>query len=123
MQGRILYIEDNDINRERLKYFLKRLNYQMIEADSGRNGITAAYSELPNLILLDTSLPDVKGAEVVKILKSTPELRHIPIVALTLRSDEWEACQQAGCDGHLFKPFGKMQLEDILHLFLEKATA
>lgn len=124
MQGRILCIEDNIVNRERLKYFLNSLNYHTLEASTGRDGITTAYRELPNLILLDTSLPDVDCLQVIKSLKSTPELRHIPVVLLTLKIEDWVTCQKAGCNGYILKPFGKMQLEETLQLFLgHQATA
>lgn len=118
MTDRILCIEDNVVNRERLKYFLNSLNYDVLEASTGREGIITAYRDLPDLIMIDANLPDIESQQVIKNLKATPALRQTPIILVTLNRDDWEIYEKVGCDGTLLRPFDKRQVEEVLHAFL-----
>lgn len=123
MANRILCIEDNIVNRQRLKYFLNSLNYEVLEASTGREGIIVADRDLPNLIMIDTDLPDNTTDQVIKSLKATPALRQIPIILVTLKHDDWETYEKAGCDGYLLRPFDKRQVEEVLRCFLNHEVA
>ena len=76
---KILMIEDNEQNRDALSRRLQRHGYDVITAIDGRQGITIAQAELPDLILMDLNLPDVDGWEATRILKEAPETQAIPI--------------------------------------------
>ena len=78
----------------------------VLEASTGTDGVRQAREGLPDLILMDISLPELDGWEATKILKADPGTAHIPIVAVTahvLAGDE-ERSRTAGCDGYLPKP-------------------
>lgn len=104
---RILYVEDNDDNVYMLKMRLELLdNYEVLVADNGETGCTAAIAERPDLILMDLDLPVVDGWEATRRLKSSAETRDIPIIALTAHamSGSREKALAAGCDDFDTKP-------------------
>jgi two-component system, cell cycle response regulator DivK len=78
-----LIVEDNELNRDMLTRRLERRGYEMLSAANGEEGVDVARRALPNLILMDMSLPVVDGWEATKRLKSAPETAAIPILALT----------------------------------------
>lgn len=107
MTTRILVIEDNVDNREILRDLLTSVGYAVIEAATGPQGICAAATHAPDLILMDLHLPGMDGYEATRRIKADPALRHIPIIAVTsyaLSGDDVKAFQ-AGCDGYIAKPF------------------
>ena len=87
-------------------HFLRMSGYQPIEAATGEEALELAYRYLPDLILLDMSLPGIDGWEVTAELKRNEKTQHIPIVALTAHAlqTERQRTERAGCDGFLAKP-------------------
>lgn len=106
MSKLILYIEDDPANRLLVRRVLEAAGYKVEEAVDGPSGVQKAQASLPDLILLDINLPDVDGYEVVKMLRRTPGLRQVPIVALTanVMKGDRERTLEAGCNGYLQKP-------------------
>jgi two-component system, cell cycle response regulator DivK len=103
---RILLVEDNELNRDMLSRRLERRGYQVHIAVDGKQGLDMAGTVSPDLILLDLSLPEMDGWEVLRRLKGDEVLRRIPVIALTahaLASDR-ERALQAGFDEYDFKP-------------------
>lgn len=121
---KILMIEDNEQNRDALSRRLQRHGYDVITASDGRQGITMAQAELPDLILMDLNLPDVDGWEATRILKEAPETQAIPIMAMTahaIAGDE-ERALQAGCDDYHAKPVEFQRLLTQIEALLTKTT-
>ncbi len=106
MSKLILYIEDDPANRLLVRRVLEAAGYRVEEAVDGPSGVQKAQASLPDLILLDINLPDVDGYEVVGLLRRTPGLRKVPIVALTanVMKGDRERSLEAGCNGYLQKP-------------------
>jgi two-component system cell cycle response regulator DivK len=104
--SRILIVEDNEMNRDMLSRRLERRGYQVILAMDGRQGLAAARSEAPDLILMDMSLPEIDGWEVTRQLKSDDTTRSIPVIALTAHamSSDRQKALAAGCDDYDTKP-------------------
>ncbi len=102
----ILIVEDNELNRDMLTRRLERRGYEMLSAADGVQGVEVARSALPDLILMDMSLPVMDGWEATKRLKSAPETAAIPIVALTAHAmnGDRERALEAGCDDYDTKP-------------------
>lgn len=103
---KILLVEDNEDNRDMLSRRLERKDFLVILAVDGLDGITKAKEELPDIILMDMSLPVIDGWEATKTLKSTDITKDIPIIALTahaMSSDRTKALD-AGCDDYDTKP-------------------
>ena len=102
----LLLVEDNEDNRIIYSTVLRHLGYEVIEAQDGVEAVELARSALPDLILMDISIPVIDGWEATQVLKRDPDTRHIPIIALTahaLASDR-EKAMEVGCDGYLAKP-------------------
>jgi two-component system cell cycle response regulator DivK len=124
MQGpTVLYIEDNDDNRTLVKRILMAEDIRVLEASDGAVGYDLALTCLPDLILMDINLPEIDGYEWTARLKSVPELKGVPIVALTanvMRGDR-EKSMAAGCDGYIQKPVDVDRLPDQVKSFLKGA--
>ena len=86
---KILIVEDNPDVRRVLNLSLRRLGYEILEANTGGSGITLTLSESPDLVLIDLSLPDVvSGLEIARAIKQNPRTAEIPLVALSGHSEQ-----------------------------------
>ncbi len=105
----IIVIEDEAQIRRFLRTTLTSEDYQVVEAETGKQGLTEAAMRKPDLIILDLGLPDMDGVEVVKELRSWSS---VPIVILSARSQESDkiSALDAGADDYLVKPFGVGEL-------------
>lgn len=103
---KILLVEDNEMNRDMLSRRLKRKQYEVAIAINGDEGVTMAHTLSPDIILMDMSLPVMDGWEASRSIKSAPETRSIPIIALTAHamSGDREKALAAGCDDYDTKP-------------------
>jgi DNA-binding response OmpR family regulator len=102
----ILIVEDNEMNRDMLSRRLARRGYAVSCAMDGQTGLRMAQSEVPDLILMDVTLPDVDGLEITRRLKADERTCRVPIIVLTARamaSDREEAFA-AGSDDYDVKP-------------------
>lgn len=103
---RILCVEDNDDNIFTLHRRLTRWGHTVLIARDGLEGIAMAKSERPDLIVMDLSLPALDGWEATRRLKTAPETKHIPILALSAHAmvRDREKALAAGCDDFATKP-------------------
>lgn len=107
MSKRILVVEDEEDNRRIVRDLLTSVGYEIIEAVTGLEGVTAAETHRPDLILMDIQLPGLDGYEATRRIKANPTLCHIPIIVVTsyaLSGDDVKAFA-AGCDAYIAKPF------------------
>ena len=108
----ILVVEDEKDNRQILRDLLGNAGYELTEAENGEEAIAAAAERRPSLILMDIQLPIVDGYEATRRIRSNPDLRSVPIIAVTshaLAGDEDKALA-AGCDGYVSKPYSPRDL-------------
>ncbi len=105
-KSRILVVEDNQDNMTLITDILESLNYTVIPAYDGHQGVKLAQSEVPNLILMDLSLPLKDGWQATREIKQIEALKKIPIIALTAHamSGDRERALEAGCDDYVSKP-------------------
>lgn len=116
LMKKILIVEDVEMNIDLLEQLLED-DYDIVKAMDGKQGVTMAELEKPDLILMDMSLPVMDGWEATRRIKGNPALQHIIVVALTahaMKGDE-EKAREAGCDDFLTKPLD----EDLLFERLE----
>ncbi len=116
----LLVVEDNPDNRLTLKAILKN-QYHIIEANDGEDGLEKAISILPDLILLDISLPKMDGFEVVKRIKAHGPAGKIPVIAMTahaMKGDK-ERILTAGCDEYVSKPLDPQMVTDTVKRWLQ----
>jgi two-component system, cell cycle response regulator DivK len=112
MTKRILVVEDQEDNRRILRDLLTTVGYEIMEAEDGARGVTAAEAERPDLILMDIQLPIMDGYEATRRIKANPDLKAIPIIVVTsyaLSGDEDKA-RAAGCDDYITKPYSPRAL-------------
>jgi CheY-like chemotaxis protein len=104
--AKILLVEDNEMNRDMLSRRLQRKGFEVITAVDGAQGLEQARSAVPDLVLMDMSLPAVDGWEVTRRLKADPATQAIPIIALTAHAmaGDREKALEAGCDDYDTKP-------------------
>jgi two-component system, cell cycle response regulator DivK len=105
-KNRILLIEDNIDNFELVRYLLEREGYEVLAAYDGQGGLDISRRELPDLILMDLSLPVIDGWTAARMLKDDPLTSQIPLLALTahtLPGDRKRAIE-SGFDGYISKP-------------------
>lgn len=122
MGNTILCIEDNPHNMLLLKRVLQAYGYNMLEAETGLDGLRLAEENEVDLILLDINLPDIDGYEVLRRLHTHPKtsLNTLPTVVLSanaLRGDDQKALD-AGCNVYLTKPIDLQELKETLARFV-----
>jgi CheY-like chemotaxis protein/nitrogen-specific signal transduction histidine kinase len=121
---RILYVEDSPQNRDIVRRYLVD-DFEIIEAEDGEHGLERAAREVPDLILMDLSLPRLDGWEATRRLKANPALKHIPVIALTAhaaREDQTRA-RAAGCIEYLTKPLERDVLLTTIRKHLPRGTS
>ena len=93
---KILYVEDNEMNRDMLGRRLSRRDFEVIFAFDGQEGLDKMKSENPDLVLMDMGLPVLDGWEATTKAKEDPEISGIPIIALTAHAMEHDhhACEK-----------------------------
>ena len=113
----VLLIEDNELNRDMLKRRLERKEFIVSFAEDGQSGIDMAKHEMPDIILLDLSLPIIDGWNVARKLKADSNTKHIPIIALTAHAmkGDREKALNAGCDDYDTKPVNLEGLLEKMH--------
>ncbi|MBN2565754.1 MAG: response regulator transcription factor [Candidatus Eisenbacteria bacterium] len=107
MSKHILAIEDDKDILELITYNLEREGYDVTGVTSGEDGVDAAISEKPDLVLLDLMLPGMDGLEVCRKLKAEPETAHIPVIMVTAKGEESDIVTglELGADDYVTKPF------------------
>lgn len=117
---RILIVEDNEMNRDMLSRRLQRKGYSVAIAEDGEQGITMACTGIPDLILMDISLPLVDGCEATRRLKANSRTCHIPVIVLTAHAlvRDRERAFEAGCDDYDTKPVDFSRLMGKIESFL-----
>ena len=118
--SRILVVEDNPDNMILICDILISLNYQVVQAVDGEQGVAMAESERPDLILMDLSLPRLDGWHATRKIKANTTLTHIPIIALTAHAliGDREKALAAGCNDYLSKPINFRALANKLDAHL-----
>ena len=104
---KVLYVEDNDDDVYMLKMRLELLgDFEVLAAEDGEKGCEMAATERPDIILMDLEMPVVDGWEATRRLRSNPQTRDIPVIALSAHTlaGEREKALAAGCNEFDTKP-------------------
>lgn len=111
---RLLIVEDEKDMMEILTFRLEAAGFEVIQAYDGQEGLDKAYSQSPDLILLDLMLPRIDGYQVCRKLKSDVKYKKIPIIMLTARASEKERKMglECGAEAYIIKPFDPQALMD-----------
>jgi two-component system cell cycle response regulator DivK len=123
MPKTVMIVEDNELNMKLFHDLVQAQGYRTIETRNGIEALDLARTHRPDLILMDIQLPEVSGLEVTKWLKDDPELRSIPVVAVTafaMKGDE-ERIREGGCEAYLSKPISVGKFIETVRSFLESS--
>ena len=118
--NKILIVEDVELNLELLVQLLED-DYELVIARDGAMGLEMAAAEIPDLILMDMSLPVLDGWEATRAIKANDKLSHIPVIGLSAHamSGDQQRALAAGCNDYLTKPIDEDLLAEKLHYFLD----
>ncbi len=102
----VLLVDDFQDNREMYATYLEHSGVRIAEAANGQEALEQAFSLLPDLIVMDLSLPGIDGWEATRRLKADERTKKIPVLALTSHALEGfsDGAKAAGCDGFVTKP-------------------
>lgn len=122
MPKKVLVVEDNSDNRILITDILESLDYEVTVAIDGEEGVRMASELVPDLILMDLSLPKMDGWEATGQIKNTEGLERIPIIALTAHAmvGDRERAIAAGCDDYITKPIDLRALATKLQQYLSQ---
>lgn len=120
-EAKILVIDDNPLNIELVSDLLDANGFRVYSAQSGEEGIRLARELLPDLVLMDVSLPGIDGVSATKELKADPATRSIKVVGLTAHAlkDEETTALNRYFDGYLSKPFDTRTFIATIKRFVE----
>ena len=115
-----LIVEDNALNLKLMRDLLEASGIATLQTKDGKEALELARQHRPDVILMDIQLPDVSGLDVTRWIKADPELKHIPVIAVTalaLRGDE-ERVREAGCDAYITKPISVTNFLEVVRRYL-----
>jgi two-component system, cell cycle response regulator DivK len=122
---KILIVEDNEDNWQILSRRLRRRGYDVVVARDGKQGLTMAKSDRPDLILMDMNLPLLDGWEATRLIKKDPKAKNTPVIALTAHAltGDRDKALEAGCDDYHTKPVELPRLLEQIEAQLQKRAA
>jgi two-component system cell cycle response regulator DivK len=117
---RILVVEDNPLNLKLVRDVLSFAGYDVLEAQSGEEGLRVAEESAPDLVLMDLQLPGIDGTETLRRLRQGTLGPHVPVVAVTAfaMAEDKQRASQAGFDGYVEKPISVRALPGQIEAFL-----
>lgn len=117
----VLLVEDTEDNRFMMRRLLEMTGYRVVEAMNGEEAVKLAKSELPQIILMDLSLPVIDGLAATRLIRKLPKLESIPIIAVSAHdtSDFQSEAIQAGCNSYVTKPIDFNELEVLIAQLLQ----
>jgi two-component system, cell cycle response regulator DivK len=117
----VTIVEDNELNMKLFHDLLEAHGYRTVATRNGMEALDLARKHRPDLILMDIQLPEVSGLEVAKWLKEDPELKAIPVVAVTAfaMKGDGERIREGGCEAYLSKPISVAKFIETIRRFLE----
>jgi len=120
MAKTVLIVEDNELNMKLFRDLLEAHGYETSGTSNGVEALDLVRTMRPDLILMDIQLPQVSGLEVTRWIKDDPELRAIPVVAVTafaMKGDE-ERIREGGCEAYLSKPISVGKFIETVRRFI-----
>jgi len=108
----VMVIEDEEALSLLLTYNLEKEGYEVVAVTNGLNAVAEVERRLPSVIILDWMLPEISGIEICKLIRSKPDIKSIPIIMLTAKSQEEDKIKglSAGADDYVTKPFSVPEL-------------
>lgn len=108
----VMVVEDEEAISMLLSYNLEKEGYDVITVANGLNAVSEIEKSMPSVIILDWMLPEISGVDICKLIRSKPDIKNIPIIMLTAKSQEEDKIKglSAGADDYVTKPFSVPEL-------------
>lgn len=122
MKKKVLIVEDNELNMKLFHDLLEAHNIETIQTRDGRLAFDIAKENRPDLIIMDIQLPEVSGLDITKRIKEDPELRSIPVIAVTafaMKGDE-QKIREGGCEDYISKPISVTTFLEVVKMYLNQ---
>jgi two-component system cell cycle response regulator DivK len=118
----ILIVEDHEKNRKLVRDVLKFKGYEVIEAETGEEGVRLALERRPSLVLMDIRLPGIDGVEALRRIRADVTTRAIPIMAITasVMTEDRQKIMDAGFDAYQSKPLNMKHFAAAVEQLLER---
>ena len=119
---KILIVDDEECIQTVVQFGVQMVvDWEVLIASSGHQGIEAACAEKPDVILLDVMMPDMNGIDTFKVLQADPQTAQIPVIFLTAKAQTSERRQfnDLGVSGVITKPFNSLDLPDLIAKILD----
>lgn len=121
MRSKVLVVEDYEDTREFMKFLLQDYGFDVSEATNGFEAIEAVSKQVPDLILMDISMPGMDGLTATKKIREHQTAKATPIIAITAYGEMAQRkALEAGCNASLSKPIDFADLEPVLSQYLSK---
>jgi CheY-like chemotaxis protein len=107
--GRVLVVDDSPFMIRLVTYILESAGYETASAENGRMALDMIAKQPPDLVFLDTMMPEMDGLETLRAIRANPQTRDIPVLMLTAKAqaDDYKLAKDAGANGYLTKPFNQ----------------
>lgn len=125
MKKTVLIVEDNELNMKLFNDLLEAHGYGTVKTREGTRVLEIAREHKPDLIIMDIQLPEVSGLDLIRWLKESQDLRHIPIIAITafaMKGDE-DRIRETGCEDYMSKPISVLGFIETVRKHLDKTTS
>lgn len=121
----ILIVDDFDDTRLLLRTWLEKKGYRVIEAEDGKEAVTTAASQLPDLIIMDVEMPELDGLSATRQIRVLPGLEHVPIIAVSAYGAHQFRAEAltAGCNEYVSTPFEPDELEQLIRTSIERSKS
>jgi CheY-like chemotaxis protein len=118
--GRILVVDDSPFMIRLVTYMLESAGHETASAENGRVALDLIAKEAPDLVFLDTMMPEMDGMETLRAIRADPQTRELPVLMLTAKAqaDDYRAATEAGANGYLTKPFNQADVLDSVARYL-----
>lgn len=125
MAAKVLLVEDNQDNQDLMRFLLERADYQVVTAYNGRQALDVARLEMPDIVLMDLTMPEMDGWQTADAMKADPTLAHIPLIAVTAHTlpGDRRKTLDAGFDSYISKPINVRMFDHLVGQALEKRSA
>lgn len=119
---KILIVEDHPGMREALRRQIQSWGFAAITARNGKEGVATALKEKADLIMIDLMMPEMDGLQMTEILRSNPETKEVPIIAVTaaFRRQDRQTCMGVGCNDYIVKPFKLEELQKKINALVQQ---
>jgi CheY-like chemotaxis protein len=115
---KILIADDESSLRFLLRKTLEGNGFDILEAANGKQALTLAQKQIPDLIILDVVMPDLYGSEVCERLRKQTKTARIPVIIITGNLFSEEQAKESGADYYMTKPFSPLKLKNLVHQIL-----